>query len=78
MRDILLGYRPPETPAIVARNVGREGEDVRTIHLSELEPSLVDMLTLVIVGNRETRRAGHWVYTPRGYGRHLRPEREAM
>jgi precorrin-3B C17-methyltransferase len=30
------------------------------------------MLSLVMVGNSETRRVGQWVYTPRGY--HTKPE----
>lgn len=76
-RDILLDYRPPGTPAVLARNVGRDGESVRTIRLDELASSLVDMLTLVIVGNRDTRRAGRWVYTPRGYAKHMQAEGEA-
>ncbi|MDG4560901.1 MAG: hypothetical protein P9E88_06375 [Candidatus Competibacter sp.] len=32
----------------------------------------LNMLSLVMVGNSETRRAGEWVYTPRGY--HTKPE----
>ena len=29
------------------------------------------MLTIVLVGNSETRRVGQWVYTPRGYAKKL-------
>ena len=70
-RDILLKHRPPETPAMLARNLGREGETVTTIALAELESSRVDMLTVVIVGSSRTRAFTHGgatrVYTPRGY-----------
>lgn len=70
-RDILLGRRPAETPVILARNLGREGEQIEVIRLGELTSDHADMLTLVMVGNSETRtfeRGGRrWVYTPRGY-----------
>ncbi len=66
-RDILLDYRAADTPTILGRNVSRAGEAVEIIQLGELSPERVDMLTLIIVGNRETRSVGPWVYTPRGY-----------
>ncbi|MDA0704975.1 MAG: precorrin-3B C(17)-methyltransferase, partial [Proteobacteria bacterium] len=68
---ILAGARPPDTPVIVARNLGREGEAVSTVPLAEFDPETVDMLTLVMIGSSATRamRRGErdWVYTPRGY-----------
>jgi cobalt-precorrin 5A hydrolase/precorrin-3B C17-methyltransferase len=72
-RDILLRHRAAETPVVLARDLGREGEAVRTVTLSELEPGQVDMLTVVLVGSSTTRRVprlhgNDWVYTPRGYG----------
>lgn len=66
-RDILLEYRSAGTPVVIARNLGRETEDVRTVELGAVDPDNVDMLTLVVVGNSETRCSGGWVYTPRGY-----------
>ncbi len=70
--EILGRARPPETPVVLARRLGREGETVEVIDLKELTPARVDMLTVVLVGSRETRRVargdgGCWVYTPRGY-----------
>ncbi len=67
-RDLLLDHRPPTTPVVLARNLGRDGETVRHCELAALDPDRVDMLTLVLVGSSETRRWGDWVYTPRGYG----------
>ncbi len=68
---ILLRERAPDTPTIVARNLGRADETVRVVPLSALDADAIDMLTLVIVGNSRTRAVGHgtdrWVYTPRGY-----------
>ena len=70
-REILLQHRPGETPVVLARNLGRDEEDVRVITLTDLEVDMVDMLTLVLVGSSATRhiRRGmnEWVYTPRGY-----------
>jgi len=69
-RDILLTRRPATTPVILARNLGRPGETVEVITLAELDPARVDMLTVVLVGNSETRHtASGWVYTPRGYAK---------
>lgn len=71
-RDILLRYRPAETPVVLARNLGRHEETINVTTLAQLSPELADMLTLVLVGNSETRRICHGgkdvVYTPRGYG----------
>ncbi|MQX36793.1 precorrin-3B C(17)-methyltransferase [Roseospira navarrensis] len=66
-RDVLLRHRPADTPVILARNLGRDGETVRVTTLDALSVDDVDMLTLVMVGSSETRRLGRWVYTPRGY-----------
>ncbi len=72
-RDILLARRRPNTPVIVARNLGRPGEAVQVMDLEKLNAAAVDMLSLVLIGSSETRRTprtdgGTWVYTPRGYG----------
>ena len=76
-RDILLSGRPPETPVVLARNLGRDGEAVDVITLGELTPDHADMLTLVLVGSSRTRRmdkgSGPRVYTPRGYGDRVPP-----
>jgi cobalt-precorrin 5A hydrolase/precorrin-3B C17-methyltransferase len=70
-RDILLQWRSPDTPVILAKNVGREGELVQVRSLSQLATSEVDMRTLVLVGSSQTRILEHpyqtWVYTPRRY-----------
>jgi cobalt-precorrin 5A hydrolase / precorrin-3B C17-methyltransferase len=71
-RNILLKYRSPDTPVILARNLGRDGETVKAIALAELVPEVADMRTVIIVGSSKTRkieRLGNtWVYTPRRYG----------
>ncbi len=70
-RDILLQSRSPDTPVVLARNLGRTEETITLVTLGELSPDYADMLTLVLVGAASTRllRRGvnAWVYTPRGY-----------
>jgi cobalt-precorrin 5A hydrolase/precorrin-3B C17-methyltransferase len=77
---ILGARRPADTPVVLARNLGRDGETLEVIRLDELTPARVDMLTLVLVGSSETRRVprgdgGLWVYTPRGYEAKTKPAR---
>jgi len=72
-RDILLQARMPDTPAAIARNLGRAGEALRITTLAALGAAEVDMLSIVLVGSSSTRRVarpdgGEWLYTPRGYG----------
>jgi len=69
-RRILLRHRRPETPVVLARNLGRDGERIAIETLAGFDASAVDMLTLVMVGSRSTRvMPGNppRVYTPRGY-----------
>lgn len=66
-KTIFLVNRPPETPVVIARNLGRDEEQVSIVMLSELSVSMVDMLTVVLIGASTTRKYGDRVYTPRGY-----------
>ena len=70
-RDILATERPSATPVVVARNVGRENENVTITTLGEFNVEAVDMTTLVLIGSSRTRTFQHggrlWTYTPRGY-----------
>ena len=79
-RDILLKYRPAETPVLIGRQLTREDENITIITLAELDAKDVDMFTLVMVGNSESRcieyenhnaQKQQWVYTPRGYKKKL-------
>ncbi|MBX2858305.1 MAG: precorrin-3B C(17)-methyltransferase [Cellvibrionaceae bacterium] len=74
-RDILLQYRPKHTPVLLGRQISREDESIKIISLEKLHSDDVDMLTLVSVGNSESRHIQYknteWVYTPRGYKKKL-------
>jgi cobalt-precorrin 5A hydrolase / precorrin-3B C17-methyltransferase len=71
-KEILLESRSATTPVILARNLGRVGEDVRVITLGELAPGSADMRTVILIGSSQTKLiprpdGGSWVYTPRSY-----------
>ena len=70
--EILLKHRSPDTPVILAHNLGRSGEWVNVVTLACMEPSEVNMLTGVIVGSSQSKKIQLpngvvRVYTPRGY-----------
>ncbi|PCJ37580.1 MAG: precorrin-3B C(17)-methyltransferase [Moraxellaceae bacterium] len=79
-KDILLTCRPASTPVILGRNITRETEAITITTLEALDPTQVDMLTLVMIGNSESKvltvtpegkPSKKWVYTPRGYSKKL-------
>lgn len=74
-RDILLRYRPAETPVMLASSLGRPEEHIRYRRLDQLDVDEVDMLTVVLVGSSHSRLAqlgtGPRMYTPRGYARKI-------
>jgi cobalt-precorrin 5A hydrolase/precorrin-3B C17-methyltransferase len=69
-KEIMLQWRSPETPVIIARNLGRAGEDVTIKPLEQLTAGDADMRTILLVGSPQTRLIQRsdgklWVYTPR-------------
>ena len=65
--DIVLEAASPETVCGVAQNIGREGENIRTMTLQALRDAQVDMFSTVFIGNSQTRIIGGRMVTPRGY-----------
>ncbi|WP_443072573.1 precorrin-2 C(20)-methyltransferase [Streptomyces sp. RPT161] len=69
---VLLETRAPETPVVVARDVGGPEQAVRFHTLDTLDPATVDMRCILLVGSSQTRtvRRGDGttvVWTPRDY-----------
>ncbi|MEV4490757.1 precorrin-3B C(17)-methyltransferase [Micromonospora coxensis] len=60
-------HRPPGTPVGVVRNASRDGEQVHLATVSTLDPAVVDMYSVVVVGSSQTRVVGGRMVTPRGY-----------
>ncbi|MBM1173712.1 precorrin-3B C(17)-methyltransferase [Microvirga arabica] len=71
---IVAETRGPDTPIILARAVMRPDEQIRIVPLSEVEASMADMSTIVIIGASTTKLIERpdgempYVYTPRFYG----------
>jgi precorrin-2 C20-methyltransferase/precorrin-3B C17-methyltransferase len=67
-RELLLGLRAPDTPVVVGRHVGRDGEDLTVTTLEALDPDSIDMSCLLIIGSSQTRPGpGGTVWTGRSY-----------
>ncbi|MBI3925660.1 MAG: precorrin-3B C(17)-methyltransferase [Armatimonadetes bacterium] len=66
-RSIFLQHRPPETPVGIGTSVGTPDEHIALSDLSSFLELEIGMRSLVVVGNRSSRRVGDWFLTPRGY-----------
>ena len=71
---ILALHRPPNTPVVIAANLGRPEEKVRIVPFKDFNPDDVDMLTLVMVGSSQSKSfvrgdGQTYAYTPRGYSK---------
>ncbi|MGB9920165.1 MAG: precorrin-3B C(17)-methyltransferase [Moorellales bacterium] len=66
-QQILLEYRPPQTPVGVVQNVARTGERWWISNLERFTGLPIDMATTVIIGSRQTRVLDGRMVTPRGY-----------
>jgi cobalt-precorrin 5A hydrolase/precorrin-3B C17-methyltransferase len=66
-QSILSEHRTPNTPVALVRSVSRADEQITLTTLQEMLEHPIDMLTVVIIGNRTTRNNQGWMITPRGY-----------
>jgi cobalt-precorrin 5A hydrolase/precorrin-3B C17-methyltransferase len=76
--DILRPHRNPDTPVVLASNLGRPEENVRIIRFEDFRAEDVDMLTLVMVGSSQSKAIVRgdgktYAYTPRGYAKKMEP-----
>jgi cobalt-precorrin 5A hydrolase / precorrin-3B C17-methyltransferase len=71
-KEVLMQVRSPQTPVVLARNLGRVGEAIGVTTLEQFKPDDADMRTIVLVGSSKTQVIQRpyqkvWVYTPRWY-----------
>ena len=66
-RDIMLKYKRKDTPVLIARNVGREGENYDITTLDKMLDYEINMFSTVIIGNSNTKVLNNKMITPRGY-----------
>ncbi|MBN6543737.1 precorrin-3B C(17)-methyltransferase, partial [Actinacidiphila bryophytorum] len=64
---LLAEHRSSATPVGVVRAASRPDEQVTVTTLSQVDPSTVDMVSVVVVGNTASRVVAGRMVTPRGY-----------
>lgn len=69
LQEIFLQERSADTPVGYVRNAGREDQCVTVTTLGEFDPELIDMFTVVLIGNSQSYIADGQMVTPRGYYR---------
>lgn len=66
-RKLVLQFRTPETPVGIVKNARRENEEVFITNLQEMLDYPIDMFTVVVIGNSNTKILNGKMVTPRGY-----------
>ena len=71
LRALILELCGPERPVILGRDVGGPEESLTVTTAEAMDPAVIDMRTLVVIGSSRTRvietPAGPRAYTPRSY-----------
>jgi len=65
--EIFLEKRADNTPVVVSKHLGREGEVTRIYRLDSIPFEEVNMFTVLIIGNTKSFFHKNLVITPRGY-----------
>lgn len=65
--DIIKKYKKLSTPVGVVRHSGRDGRTVIITDIESIDFEQIDMMTIVIIGNKETFVKDGKMITPRGY-----------
>ena len=70
--EIARRYRAPHCPVGLVRKAFRPGQEAPVFRLDQCDAGQVDMLSILIIGNAESRALGKYMLTPRGYARKKR------
>ena len=65
--DIIKEFRKDDTPIAVVKHALRDGQEVTLTTIGEFDDSIVDMMSIVIVGNTKSYYKNGSFITPRGY-----------
>lgn len=65
--EIIKKHRKGETPVGIVRNSGRDDGTISLTNLDDIDYEIVDMLSVLIIGNSNTFIRGKKIITPRGY-----------
>lgn len=66
-KDIFLKYKSPETIVGVVKNAERENQSIVITDLEKMLEYDIDMFTVIIIGNGNTKKINNKMITPRGY-----------
>ncbi|OPF50325.1 precorrin-3B C(17)-methyltransferase [Clostridium baratii] len=64
---IIREFRDDNTPVAVVRHALREGQEVKLFNIGNFDDTVVDMFSIVIVGNSQSYIKDGKFITPRGY-----------
>ena len=67
-------FREPQCPVGLVRQAYRPEQSVSVHRLDSFDAAQVDMLSLLIIGNSESRSIESYMLTPRGYARKRQPK----
>ena len=65
--DLIATHRKETTPVAVVKNALRDGQEVRLFTLDTFNENVVDMFSIVIIGNSQSYIKDGKFITPRGY-----------
>lgn len=65
--EIMKKYKSGLTPVGIVKNAGRNNQEVRICTIDTIDYEVVDMLSIVIVGNSSTYIKNNKIITKRGY-----------
>ena len=65
--EIIKMYKNGEAPVGLVKNAGREGNDRKIVTIDSVDFEFIDMMTVVLIGNRKTYIKDGKIITPRGY-----------
>ena len=65
--SIMSEYKSEDTIVGIGKDIGRKDEEIILTTIKDLDETLVDMTTIVLVGNKETYVKNGRMITPRGY-----------
>lgn len=64
---IMSEFKAPETPVGIVKDAGRADEEKHMMTFAEMNYEIVDMTSLVVIGNKSTYMDKGYMITPRGY-----------
>lgn len=65
--EIISKYKSKDTPVGIVKHSGREGNERVITTLENIDFDIIDMMTVVIIGNSQSSIKDAYIVTPRGY-----------